>query len=247
MRMSAISDLGSVVSGLGERCPSVRKRPLLVELVGVAGAGKSTLCRVLHRRNPAVRPGFQIWHLPHSWLLVHSLLSMPTLLRCWGSCRWPYWEEATHIIRLRALRQFLRRESPKGYDVLALEEGAVYILAWLHAFGHAGVESSCMESWWRAALERWSARLDYIIWLDAPDALLAERIRSRSGQHPCAGWADPLLFEFFGRWRTGYQRAIAELTANQGPKVIAFATDQESVEQLAAKILTGINGKENTP
>ena len=58
MLISAISHMDSFVSPSGLSSPSRRQRPLLVELAGVAGAGKSALSRALHRRDPAVRAGF---------------------------------------------------------------------------------------------------------------------------------------------------------------------------------------------
>ena len=92
-------------------------------------------------------------------------------------------------------------------------------------------------------MERWAATLDVIIWLDAPDALLAHRIRSREGSHPRAHLPDDLLYEFFAQWRAGYQHVISELTANHGPQVIKLATDQESMDQIADKVLIGLNGR----
>jgi hypothetical protein len=216
---------------------STRQRPLLVELAGLAGAGKSALSFALHRRDPAVRAGFEIWQLPHPWLVANGLFCLPTLLRCWRACRWSCREEANHIVRLHTLSWWLSLESSKGYKTLPLEEGAVYVLAWLHAFGHDGARSRCMEQWWRAALQQWATRLDVIIWLDAPDAVLAQRIRTRNGTHPYASWPDPPLYEFFARWRAGYQYVVSQLAEAGGPKVMTFATDQEPPDRIADRIL----------
>jgi thymidylate kinase len=98
-----------------------------------------------------------------------------------------------------------------------------------------------MQRWWRAALQRWAATLDVIIWLDAPDAVLAQRIRTRNGTHPCAEWGDRALYEFFARWRAGYQHVVSQLTEVHGPKVMKFATDQESTDRIADRILTSLN------
>jgi hypothetical protein len=242
----AISNLDSFVSPSGVCVSSLRQRPLLMELAGVAGAGKSALSRALHRRDPAVRAGFEIWQLPHRWLLANGLLCLPTLLGCARACRWSCREEAIHILRLHTLSWWLSLESSKGYKALPLEEGAVYVLAWLYAFGHNGARSRRMERWWRAALQRWAARLDVIIWLDAPDAVLAQRIRTRNGTHPCAGWADQPLYEFFARWRAGYQYVVSRLAGPCGPKVMKFATDQESTDRIADRILTSLNGTPST-
>jgi hypothetical protein len=213
-----------------------------VEVVGVTGAGKSALCRALHRRDATVHAGLEIWRLPHSWLLANGLLYLPTLLRCWRACRGSCWEEANHIVRLHALSWWLSLESSKGYGIVPLEEGAVYVLAWLYAFGHEGARRGCMERWWRGTLERWAAALDVIIWLDAPDAVLGQRIRTRIESHPYADWADGPLYEFFARWRTGYEYVVSQLIETRGLKVMKFATDQEPTGRTADRILTNLNG-----
>ncbi len=260
--MFTISDLGQAVTSPARRNRSVRQGPLVVEVVGVAGAGKSALCRALCRRDPSVRAGYQIWHLPHTWMLATGLLRLPTLVQCWRACGWSCWEEANHIVRLRTLSWWLSLESSKGYRILPLEEGAVYVLAWLYALGHEGARSPVMERWWRAELQRWAATLDVIIWLDAPDVLLAQRIRTRIESHPFANWADQPLYEFFASWRAGYKYVVSQLAETPGPpphpspsppggegrvrgpglKVMKFATDREPTDRIADEVLTSLNG-----
>jgi hypothetical protein len=118
----------------------------------------------------------------------------------------------------------------------------VYVLAWLYAFGHEGARRGRMERWWQAALERWAATLDVIIWLDAPDAVLGQRIRTRIESHPYANWADGPLYEFFARWRAGYEYVVSQLIDTNGPKVMKFAADQEPTGRIADRILTSLNG-----
>jgi hypothetical protein len=240
--VSAIFDLGTVVISRSERRQPVRRRPLVVEVIGATGTGKSSLCRALHQRDATIHSGLEIWRLPHSWLLANGLLRMPTLLQCWHSCGRSCWEEMNHIVRLHALSWWLSLESSRGYRILPLQEGAVYVLAWLYAFGHEGARRGCMERWWRVALERWAATLDVIVWLDAPDALLAQRIRTRWGTHPYADWEDQPLYEFFAQWRSGYQYVVSQLIEAGGAKVMNIATDQEPIGRLADTILTNLNG-----
>ncbi len=258
--MFAISDLGTTIICRSDSRSAVRPRPLVAEVVGIAGAGKSALCRALHQRDVTVRSGLQIWHLSHTWMLATGLLRLATLLRCWRACGWSCREEANHIVRLHTLSWRVSLEASKGYRILPLEEGAVYVLAWLYAFGHDGVRSRRMERWWRVAFERWATTLDLIIWLDAPDALLGKRIRTRIESHPYADWADQPLYEFFARWRAGYEHIVSQLThahgpshpspslpgreggvRGHGPKVMKFATDREPTDQIADKILNSLN------
>ena len=72
----------------------------------------------------------------------------------------------------------------------------------------------------------------------------ARRIELRIvGELPAARDAIATMDLGFAQWRAGYQHVISELTANHGPQVIKLATDQESMDQIADKVLIGLNGR----
>src|SRR5207302_5167645 len=80
--------------------PERRVRPLVIELVGPAGAGKSTLARQLGDRLGASGLPLGLWGLPLPRLAAHAARLVPTF---WGFVRdgqRPLWAEQTQLVRL---------------------------------------------------------------------------------------------------------------------------------------------------
>ena len=57
-----------------------RQRGVVVELVGPAGAGKTTLAQGVSAVDPTVRAGLSLWGLPRAKLLEATLPLLPTAL-----------------------------------------------------------------------------------------------------------------------------------------------------------------------
>src|SRR2546422_8214198 len=108
-------------------------RPLIVELVGPAGVGKSALAQRLLARHDVMRAS--VWNLPWVLLLESAVRSLPLLLRLCVVTRALPREELKQIVRLNALRLFIGRRVA-GAAVVVLDEGPVFALSWLRVFGH---------------------------------------------------------------------------------------------------------------
>ena len=220
---------------------------LVAEIVGPAGAGKSTLLCALNRRDRRIRTGLGVWGLPRSLLVFNALLTLPFILRlCRARRRRLSWREVELWVRMRALSQLLRRELSKGdASALVLDEGAVFALARLRAFDPEGFDTTGgFDPGTRALLEEWARRLNTIIWLDAPDATLAARIRTRRKPHRVKRAGDAELSEFLARYRATYERILSELAVRYGLKVIRFSTDEETLEKIAEKVLAANEPRE---
>jgi hypothetical protein len=139
------------------------------------------------------------------------------------------------VIQINALRRLLGRESEKGYRALMMDEGGVFGLAKLQAF--AGNPDSF--NWMSGLLNRMAPTLDTVIWLDAPDNVLAQRIRAREKPHRAKYLPDSEITDHLVRYRVAFERVVAELTRRNAVKVIRFRTDQEPLEAIARQILAG--------
>lgn len=212
---------------------------LVAEIVGPAGSGKSTLACALGASDRSVRAGLSVWGLPAPLLLRSALLSLPRLLGMWRLRGAVGWEEAGLVIRLGALGRLLGRESSGRHRFLLLDEGTVFALAKLRAFGRAAGEEQSARMF-----ERWAPRLDAVVWLDAPDEVLARRIRGREKPHRMKACSDEEISAFLARYRHAYERVLAELSAGRGLKVIRVNTDGATPEQIAEEVLSGIAGAE---
>jgi thymidylate kinase len=124
-----------------------------------------------------------------------------------------------------------------GATVLLLDQGPVFWLAYLHAFGFEGIRDQSLTLWWTRMIADWASVLDVILWVDAQDAVLLERIRNRSKWHRVQDMSEQEAYELLARYRKAYRQVISRLTSGGGPRVHSFFTDQEPLEQIVDKIL----------
>lgn len=214
------------------------RRPRLVELAGPAGVGKSTLQSALSRRGAAV-PG-TIWGLPVLPLLGNGVRLMPTFVGLWLRSGSLLWDETRHMVRLTTLLRELERGSPAA-PVLIFDEGPVFALAWLRGFGHRSLRGELAEAWWRTTIEQWARTVNVVVVLDAPDALLAHRIRTRASWHEVKHASDPEISVWMERFRTALDWVLARLASAGGTAVVRISTDLDEPERIAERVLTALN------
>jgi thymidylate kinase len=94
-------------------------------------------------------------------------------------------------------------------------------------------------------LKQWAVTLDMLIWLDAPVTILLERIHARNHWHIAKDKSEQEAYEFLARSRTSYKQIISALTANGGPRVLRFDTDQDSLDKIVDKVLVAFNLKDS--
>jgi shikimate kinase len=219
--------------------------PRIVEIVGPAGAGKTTLYFALSFNNESIHPGnfpdvrkisaapFFIWN---------GLRISPALL---GLSR--------HNGRNLTLREFawlsilygwpgILRKEPKKNKVVILDQGPVYLLTEISEFGPEYLGGQTAEDLWQELYSRWADALDMIVWLDAPDADLLKRIRSRDKGHVVKNESDETTLEFLNRYRKAYERIISNLSANHPDlKILRFDTTQMLPEEITNQLLFEFN------
>ena len=217
------------------------QRPFTAEIIGPAGAGKSTLVSLLGKQDVTIRTGLSLWGLPFPLLATGALSSLTDVFSLCSQHRFSL-EDLKLVIQINALRQLLRRESEKGYRLMLLDEGEVFGLARLRAYG-AGCLSSDSITWMSHLLNRVAPTLDAVIWLDAPDAVLAQRIRERAKPHRTKNLQEEKICEHVARYRSAFEQIMAELTQRSQVKVISFRTDSQPLEEIANRIrATAENG-----
>jgi thymidylate kinase len=202
-------------------------------LVGLAGAGKTTLAEALTRRDPSMRPGPSIQRSRHLYRLVTSgILLVPSMLRLYAMQRLWLPFESREMICLDTLHQLVTRESFRGAKMLVLDQGPVYALTYLHWRGHHAIKSRCFKRWWHRSFTKWAITLDAIVWLDAPDSVLIQRIREREKPHEVKEWTDQAMLEFLHNYRSAFQQIISALTRLRRPKLLCFDTQREPLDQV---------------
>lgn len=210
---------------------------MVAELIGPAGSGKSILTERLCREPGALRAS--IWKLPRPQWMISALLSLPTLVALCIRTRSIPWEDLRHIIRLRALHGLLQRQRAAGTRLVLLDEGPVFALAWLQVYGQDRLRHAAMAAWWRDAAQEWARALDTVVVLDAPDPVLAQRVRGRTQSHSMKQKSDADIARFTAAYRTAFARVLEALhTAGQGHvRILTLRSEGESVDGVAAQLL----------
>jgi hypothetical protein len=220
-----------------------QRKSRIVEIIGPAGAGKTTLCDVLIRsasgvrlsnfpdvRNVANVPFF----ISYGFQLIPSLIDIPQRYDRWLSRR-----EFAWLTILNGWSSVLKRELKKNNDIILLDQGPVYLLTEASEFGPEYLQKKkSAQLLWKDLYSRWANILDVIVWLDAPDAELAERIRSRDKGHPVKERSMETTLEFLVCYRKAYERTISRLSANHpGLKVLRFDTSRATSQEIACQLL----------
>jgi predicted kinase len=209
-----------------------------IELVGVAGTGKSTLASALVARHPDWRIAESIHarapsHLPY---FVHSA---PGLVRLLGHALRPpslSWEEVKMYVYASEWHRYLDSQSENGSTVTLLDQGPLFALARLLWGGSAATRSAWFRTWKREAAARWAHELDGVVELSAPDTVLFERINERAKPHPAKGKSARETMEILA----SHRRALTEVLGNadDGASIrrLRFDTSKRSLDEIANEL-----------
>jgi shikimate kinase len=222
------------------------KYHLLVELVGLAGTGKTTLSQALSQRNENILIGhdLQLRKIEQIPIFIsHVPFMLPVVLRRSRLSRWLTWNEIKAIVYLYGGKHIFKQQTTRKGTIIILDQGPIFKLATLNAFGPESLKTQGFETWWHSMYKRWASSLDMVIWLDAPDTVLMERIYNREKRHIIKNSTERELFKFLADYRVSYEYIIDNMRFNGEPKLLQFNTNQVSVEQIVKEVLVSFNLK----
>jgi shikimate kinase len=212
----------------------------VVELVGLAGAGKSTLAREL-AGEPAVQLGLPVTRVRSAVAQAAAIapFAVPYLRSVRGSA-WFTRDEVRGLGYLRAWQKTLTHPSA-GPPCVVLDHGPLFRLAQLDALGPPVASTAPFRRWWDATLDQWVGLLDVVVWLDAPEELLVGRIRSRDQRHVLRDADDDAARRFLGRYRASYERVLDRVRQRSPGAVLSLRTDVETPPVLALQVTQRIS------
>ena len=118
-----------------------------------------------------------------------------------------------------------------------LDHGPIFRLVRLLEFGPALTKSWVYRRWWTREVVRWAGLLDLVVWLDAPDSVLQDRIDTRGSDHRVRQRPFDEVRGFLSRYRHGYRSVVSAMTARRRLHILHFNTDQVSPTQIADEVL----------
>ena len=86
----------------------------------------------------------------------------------------------------------------------------------------------------------WSESMTLVVWLDAPDQLLLERIRTRNTGHPCERMSDAEGIDWLGRYRTAFDESLAVFQQLHPRDLVRIDTSGMSPDEIATSVLERI-------
>lgn len=220
----------------------INQPPLVVELVGPAASGKTTLSRELGRSNQSIRISDhpcarkdRLFFARQGFLMIPALFS---LLKNNQNGRYPTLEEIAWLAILDGWHHVLQREVQRDANVVVIDQGAIYLLAELLTFGPQHLRSQ-RGKWWDGIYKQWASTLDMVVYLDTSNIDLLERIRGRDDWHIMKDKSKPEVFEFLTRYRVAYEQVISRLVANDNKlRVVYFDTGMDSTAGISNKLFT---------
>lgn len=222
--------------------PTLRiiSRPRILEMAGLAGAGKSTLALALCQRNKKITIGAEIAFRKVEQVPIFAR-SVPLILSLIvagfeASQRWT-WDEIKFMVYLKSWSRILEQQAKTNPGTILLDHGPVFKMATLHAFGPAWLRSTSAKTWWSELFQQWADLLDLIVWLEAPDSLLETRINTRKQKHKVKGKTASEMMQFLASYRDSYNYVLSGLVSSNRLNVIKFDTSQASIDEIAEDIM----------
>lgn len=213
-----------------------------VEIAGLAGVGKSTVTGRLCAHHNAVRgipfatPHWtdKLQHLPYC---VRNALSMrlPLLALRQGADGFTA-EHAKKLLYLNGWHRLLRRYAVGDHRAVIMDQGPLFCMAALHAFGPRFVRNDHYESWWQKTQDQWAHFLDAIVWLDCPKDELFHRINGRVTQHEMKGRSRDEVFAFLDRYEAAYEEVLARFAQYPDVRVVTLHVQDDNASQVAHEI-----------
>lgn len=215
----------------------------VVEIIGPAGAGKTTLFKRLGQYPGEIR----LSDFPNvnkaadaPFFIRYGLELLPSLFRLSRrTSRQLSRREFAWMSILKGWPFVLQKQAKESHQLILLDQGPVYLLAEMKEFGPEYLQSEDAKIFWQEIYCQWAATLDLIVWLDAEDVYLMERIQTRAKEHVVKHEPAPIVYDFLARYRRAYADVISALkTCTDGPRVLRVDTSRQQPEEITNLLLS---------
>ena len=171
--------------------------------------------------------------LPHLAVLLG-----PRIVRPDG----PTWTELKLLVYVMEWPRRLKSRAEYRTGLTLIDQGPVYALARL---GHSDTPIRGTEPhqpWWESMVDLWAANLDVVIWIDAPNQVLWERVNQRSRAHEIKGQSYSIAMAYIDRYRAAYEPILRSIERHEGTRVLRYDSSRWQPVEMAADALERLSG-----
>jgi hypothetical protein len=175
-------------------------------------------------------------HVPLHLYIASAFGLLPTFARLCAASPAMQMKDMKRMVFLAAAARAVERARHRGAcSTLLLDEGPIYMLARMRMLRGPALEVPAVRAWMQSTVAWWARELDLIVLLDAPDAQLVRRIRTRSQPPPIVANDDRELLGFLARYRVVFEQITGELSAAGTVRVVRIGTEA-AAESVARRI-----------
>lgn len=212
-----------------------------MELLGPAGSGKTSLLAALRDRGLSIRDGVRPCDVSCAPLAARSALRLPPgyVARAVRATRrsdawWGPRDSLRSMVYLEHWLRAWRDPAASARGIVMYDHGPLFRLGTLWTWGPP--RTARFVEWWETMRSAWAERLSLVIWLDAPNRVLLDRIRRRDRWHPCRELPDPQASAWLSAYRSALRRALEPSGAASRSDLMTFDTEAAGTEAIAAAV-----------
>lgn len=220
----------------GQLWKAIQSKRKIVEIIGLAGSGKSIVAKKLEERTRSIQTHLSV-RAHKIRYFRHTLKLLPMLFNLWRQkVSMAYLKS---IINTETTLDVLRSSKNQAMftgKAIVLEQGPVFCLAYAQIAWDSKMNSEKRLSWLRTTAEKVSDIFDMAIWLDAPNNTLRFRINDRKQDHRIKNLPQEQADEFLDCYRSYFEHITGGGISKPIP-VKCISTEENSVEEVVAKII----------
>lgn len=225
------------------------QRSTVFEIYGLPGAGKTTVATVLTQQfsNLTVNPRLTMWQktMLRSWLGMRLLPQQPGLglfrtkssLEGFVSTILHRWHAS---VQIQLLQQMVASRRPTREDILLFDQGPVFYQTMLLSTYCDFEPNRKLREWIQKSVEDWAPHLGCLIWLDAPNRRLLERVHQREKPHGLRSMESTAANRFLDRLRSAYEELLSRYQ-KQGVSTYRICTESFSDTKVLTEVSRVLN------
>lgn len=229
--------LEEVISQIRQRVwDIIRIQPRFVEIIGVAGTGKTTVTQRLKKRAANLRVDFPFSEFKRLYYLnLFRMLPMLICLKLRGASV----DKLRKMLKLETILTFLQdpeRKNILAYQGFVFDQGPIYQVSNFRYILRSVPVNAQFEEWLKSMEMRTLSLIDAVVWLDASNDVLTERINSRDKDHPVKNKRREEIDRFLDYHRNIFHN-ILESKQAQSMIVKHFDTGKKTTDEVVIEIL----------